>query len=109
MTQITWKESCGCVSVRLLGHADFARQGERDLVCAGISMLVCTLSACLETQEARGLVRLQHRKVAPGDVAFQIAILTRAEEVRAMLDTILTGFQLLQERYPENVAIEMKG
>lgn len=107
MTQITWKESCGCVSVRLQGHADFARQGERDLVCAGISMLVCTLSACLETQEARGLVRLQCRKVAPGDVAFQIAILTRAEEVRAMLDTILTGFQLLQERYPENVDVKM--
>ncbi len=107
MTQITWKESCGCVSIRLQGHADFARQGERDLVCAGISMLVCTLSACLETQEARGLVRLQRRKVMPGDVAFQIAILTHAEEVRAMFGTILTGFHLLQERYPENVVVEM--
>lgn len=108
MTQITWKKSCGCVSVRLQGHADFARQGERDLVCAGISMLVCTLSACLEQQEARGLVRLQHRKVTPGDVAFQIEILIHAEEIHAMLETIRTGFLLLAGTYPEHVRICLK-
>ena len=108
MTQITWKESCGCVSVRLLGHADFAQQGESDIVCAGISMLVCTLSACLEQQEERGVVRLLCRKIEPGDVEFRIEILSRTKEVRAMLETIRTGFLLLANTYPENVRMHIE-
>ena len=108
MTQIVWEDHTGNVHITLRGHAEFAQQGESDIVCAGISMLVCTLSACLEQQEERGVVRLLCRKIEPGDVEFRIEILSRTKEVRAMLETIRTGFLLLANTYPENVRMHIE-
>ena len=96
------------VGFLIKGHAGFAQPGEEDVVCAGISMLVCTLSECLEEYETMGYVQAVCRKIDPGNVDIAFYTLDHRATVSVMLDTILTGFRLLQEKYPENVVVEMK-
>ena len=108
MTQIVWDDHTGNVHITLRGHAEFAQQGESDIVFAGISMLVCTLNACITQYETRGFLHPVCLKIEPGDVDIAFYVWNHRDTVSVMLDTIITGFRLLQEKYPDNVRLEIK-
>lgn len=80
-----------------IGHAGAAPHGE-DLVCAGISTLLCTLAAQLELAGCSSTARLE-----PGYADL------RAERSRSSLAAFSfaeTGLQMLAMQYPQYVCIE---
>ncbi len=86
-----------CLRLKATGHAGAAPHGE-DLVCAGISTLLCTLAAQLELAGCRSCARLE-----PGFAEL------RAERSRAALAAFSfaeTGLQLLAGQYPLYVRIQ---
>ena len=89
------------------GHAGYAKNKEPDIVCSAVSMLLFTL--------AENLLKLPEttQKIPPkirfdsGDV--KISFYAHREyykEVKKMFDFILTGFRLLEHRYPENIKVK---
>lgn len=78
------------------GHAGAAPRGE-DLVCAGISTLLCTLAAQLEQTDAKTCVRLE-----PGFAELRAA---RTAQTAAAFSFAETGLRLLEAQYPQYVSV----
>lgn len=90
-------------TISIKGHANSAPKG-KDLVCAGASTLAFTLIAALQEGEARFRPVLSQHE---GDLKIECSP-TRAceDECRAIMDTIMTGFEVLADEYPDNVHTE---
>lgn len=77
------------------GHAGAAPKGE-DLVCAAVTILIHSLNAMLEDEPIE-------MKLFPG--AYTLKGVS-SERARTALEMAMCGFKLLQEHYPEFVAIK---
>lgn len=87
------------------GHAEYAPVGQ-DTVCAAASVLTFALyrSACnFDTDGA--LSHFSH-SISKGSAQFDIEVKGHSrEEVRSAVDTVMEGFLLLEENFPEHVRV----
>ncbi len=101
MIQITYDRENMAVSV--VGHAGADVYG-KDIVCAGVSALVCTLGAAVNRLDMRGVLEECRVQLCPGEAAVQCKAQGGFEcLVRTVLDSLVLGLELLAEEYPERI------
>lgn len=98
MTTVTAGKRYGAYNVRIEGHAGFADPGQ-DIVCAGISTLAFTLLHALEDMKVHADVEMDQ---PAGRMCFSFPANKRTEPV---LQTVMSGFQMLQHEYPKNIQV----
>lgn len=84
--------------IKIDGHAGYSDKG-KDIVCAGVSTLFCTLAEYLMEND-----KALEYKGSSGN-----ALITAKTEDGKILDsveTILTGYRMLAEEYGDYVTIE---
>ena len=82
------------------GHACYADPG-KDIICAGVSILNDTLcnmantidSECVIVQPMKGFTHIFIKG-------------PESERTKGILDTILTGYEMLAEAYPDYIKLE---
>lgn len=85
------------------GHACSGESGH-DLVCASVSALVYTAAANMAELAAQGSAKNQILRLNEGDAEISCDPVHRMRSVATLiLDSICTGFSLLETYYPENV------
>lgn len=104
MTEVRLDRRGNTFRVEVKGHAGY--RGEKDIVCAAESILTGIMVQKLNEWEEDGALRMYRKEIGPGyvHVEFEPKGMT-ARKAGYMLDTILTGFSLLEYRYPEHVKI----
>ena len=108
MTRVTFAELNGGWWFECRGHAGYAPKGQ-DIVCAGVSALCMALLARLEALRDEGILRQVRTHVSDGEVcaeAFTDGDTLNALLVRHTFETVLAGFQTLEETYPDCVRVE---
>ena len=83
--------------IRVQGHADYAGAG-KDIVCAGISALTWTLAGALHKVGALNMVEEKDGDMLIGYKATDLS--------GPYIDMFLTGAEMLEYRYPENVRLQ---
>lgn len=83
--------------VRVKGHANFSEHG-KDIVCAGVSALLCTLKESIEVMTNS----LKYAIISPGNSELQFY---NDETTRILLKSFEIGVKLIAETYPENVTL----
>ena len=108
MTTAIFKQDGCFFYIKINGHAGYTRNGA-DIVCAACSALTYTLLQCALSMQAKG----QAKDVRIGNAAdglFAVEVETLAdtrERFETVVDTIATGFLLLQHKYPKNVQLHV--
>lgn len=92
-------------TIHIAGHSGHHVDGV-DVVCAACSMLTCLLYDFIRSNEEC----FESDKTVIDNNAFLHAELTvkpkDAARIRAVIDTIKRGFEMLAEEYPQNVQYE---
>lgn len=89
------------------GHACSGEKGH-DLVCASVSSLVLTCAANVGSLTTQGSVKKPVLRLETGDAEISCEPVHRMKNVvTLMLDTVCTGFSVLQEYYPENICYQV--
>ncbi len=115
MTNITYANGNGRIYLEIAGHAcpeegDGYRMPEpreldrekEPLACAAASILVISVTETLRRLESDGLFRSARVTVEDGYACFDLELSeSDAEYVGEVLSPIMTGFELLEENYPE--------
>lgn len=86
----------GGISVK--GHANYAEPG-KDIVCAGVSVLVQTLIASLE-QITSAKIKYS---ISPGTVDIKYESLTGS--AHALINSFFIGVEMIADEYPDNVSM----
>lgn len=98
MINISVKSSEDTIELSAQGHANAAPKGE-DIVCAAATILIRTLAKTLEA----AVPNMVKADVSDGKASISV---TGYDPVAAVaIETVCTGFRLLQEQYPENIKI----
>ena len=101
MTRVSYDQAEMRMEIR--GHAGGGEYG-RDLICAAESILLLTLEAALEDS---GELLLPTVRKRPGEAMIRCEPEAGHErKCREIMHTVFIGFQLLANRYPENVSAE---
>lgn len=101
MTQITYTRHPK-VSLTADGHCNAPRQSGHDLCCAAVSMLISTFVEHIDN------LKVADKVIYLGDGYAHAEFTPRGKNgIRGMeaLNTILTGFMLLREKYPDYIKI----
>lgn len=101
MTKIEIKDTHGACSITVSGHSGFAPAGQ-DIVCAGVSTLTFTLFEMIKK-----LPQVQGLRCGAKNGFLKIIFIHPEEdtEVKTIIDTVVTGYSMLAEKYPENVSL----
>ncbi len=102
MTEIHRQESPRFVELTVLGHCNAGRINGSDLCCCGVSMLVYTIMKTLQSLNLKALT--QHYGGGWCKIRFDQSSPDR-DIARVALDTVMKGFELLEQSYPANVKI----
>lgn len=101
MTKITYTRHPK-VSLTVDGHCNAPRQSGHDLCCAAVSMLSLAFVGRIEN------LKVADKVICLGDGYAHAEFAPRGKNgkrgIEAM-NTILTGFMLLREKYPDNIKI----
>lgn len=104
MTTARFNRKGGGYDITITGHADF--NPGLDIVCSAVSMLTYTLMQCLKDAEDKGCLTECKMSYQSGDVFISVM---PEQFYRKLLentvDTIITGFELLADKYPDNVKL----
>lgn len=96
------------ISIRLSGHAEYAKDGAEDIVCSACSMLVYTFCDYIMKNE-KYIKGKFIRYIEPGNTYIELeANKEYYGEIYAMFDMIVNGYKLLEKNYPENVKVNEK-
>ena len=108
MTTVKFRKYDKTLSVRLNGHADSAKNGEADRVCASESAYIYQLAqAVMNMYEEDKLLMKPFIILSPGDAAVKCSPKPRyKKECELAFKFCYIGFQLLQKGYPLNVRIK---
>ena len=94
MTKAEWVEKDGMIEVRIEGHSQGEKENGVDIVCAACSALGCALAGIAQKEAGTRVVK------APG----RLRITMRANrKTREWARVIMTGYEMLEEKYPGNV------
>lgn len=102
MTQISCRITENKCVLQVEGHANYARQGA-DIVCSAVSILSYTIAESIENIDAKEKII----DISDGHVYIEVCPLDIVSKTACLVvfNTILTGFKLLAESYPDNVQI----
>lgn len=90
------------------GHAGY--NPGNDIVCASVSILAYTMAQEMQELDDLGLFRNMECLMEEGNVHIVAEIReARGWRFDALFHTILTGFELLNNRYPQNVHLDWVG
>lgn len=82
------------------------RNADEERACAAVSILVLTVTERLLRFESDGAFISSLVTVEPGYACFDLEIRRGfTDEIRDMIDTVMLGFELLEENYPECVSV----
>lgn len=81
----------------LEGHADFSEKGT-DIVCAGVSILVQNLAACLEDMTS-------YYDVDRNDDGVITHIGAAGKNAAILFEFVVHGLRLIERSYPDNLTI----
>lgn len=95
MTTIGYHKDLDEFSITADGHAGFAEAGN-DIVCAGISTLLQTLTAHIPDVAVRFDYRIE---------AGRLWCYAYGRDARIAFDTILTGLEILESMFPQYLCI----
>lgn len=104
MTKVLIKSEPGKYDITITGHAEKVNDGDGNLLCAAVSMLSQTLLQCMMDLESRGEIE-QHSKMGDGYLRIYCCYQPENMRVKGCLETIQTGFLLLQHSYPKNINV----
>lgn len=85
------------------GHARYAESGE-DIVCAGVSALVCTVLSKLDEMETEGLIRYRGRHLSSGFVSFDFVPADNTfalDRAHTIISLLRLGISWLESEYPD--------
>lgn len=106
MTRVCFREYYDNLLIMIEGHSGFSVAGT-DVVCAGISTLCYTLLNAVKDEEASGNLKLIRSFVCDGAMCLEIERFSFSKErVDSIVSTIMTGFYMLEETYPQYVRVE---
>ena len=89
-----------------IGHAGWGPPGE-DLVCAAASILTAALGENVKLLAQKGIVTRPVADLSPGLAEIGcIPVPGRENRVKALYDSFLVGFRLLEESWPDYVKVE---
>ena len=87
------------------GHAGHSEDGN-DIVCAAASVLAFTLYRAVKMLDEEGEISLFSHSISKGDAEFDFTVKEWAiEKAQAVVDSIIEGYLLLEENYPECVQV----
>ncbi len=79
---------------------------EDSLACAAVSILVLTAVEKIEEMQREGAFLNSSVTVEPGYAEFDLEVREdREDELGVIFDTLLLGFELLEENYPDCVSV----
>lgn len=91
-------------TVKINGHAGSAEKG-KDLICASASILFYTLVGNVDRLEREGKCKTQI-KALEGDAEVKvIPSPSDSDEVLSVINTIMIGYEILADEYPEFIQI----
>lgn len=108
MIEVIYDRRKHWVTVR--GHAHSDEPG-KDLVCAAASILAYTLAGNAESlaQDTKGW-HTPRITLEEGNASIQARPLTRMKYVTTVIfDSICSGFDILQSKYPQYITYEVQG
>jgi len=104
MVEITYYEHEGRYAITATGHACYAEPG-RDIVCAGVSVLLQSLGMYLEDTEGEGFKILENRQ-EPGDINVEVLLTDKNNDVIPNLYYMtISGLEATANSYPGFVKI----
>lgn len=106
MTRVDIGRDGNWCDIRIRGHAGYATDGE-DIVCAAVSVLGFTLMQCLRDAEDAGIIRGLSQSIESGDIWARYESVHHGT-VDTILNTVLCGFRMVEERYPSFCAVCVK-
>lgn len=104
MTQAIVCRKDNAYHIEITGHSLYSQNGEADRVCAACSMLTGLLNQILEDEKQ--YINLESMTMDDGHALFDFIVLKIAVWVPIKIDVVVTGFEMLQNQYPENVCIK---
>lgn len=103
MTCIKIKDTEGDFCMEVMGHAGYGEKG-KDIVCAGVSTLVFTFIKMLEKNEKD----IEGYEYKSGDGIMKISFsYVNRERLKHVISTIICGFSMMSESYPDNVSLSL--
>ncbi len=106
MTKVYQREYYDNILITLDGHSDYGTKGN-DIVCAGVSTLVCNFINCIKDEEADGRIKLRKSIIRDGYVHFEIEIFDFAKQrVEGIIESFIKGLYMLSDEYPQHVKFE---
>ncbi len=102
MTRIHIAESENQIEMKCIGHAGYGTPGT-DIVCAGISSLVCAWQVKCISLEKDNRIEIEKWNVELGNV--DIAIKTNDLAVKEAFSVIRMGLEVIREQYPDYVEL----
>ena len=82
-------------------------EGDEALACAAVSILVFTAAERIARLDSEGAFYNSSVTVESGYCCFDLDVRDEySDTLSAILDTLLTGFELLEENYPDLVSVQ---
>ena len=110
MTKVNMLFEKSYVKISVRGHAGFAARNNlpegHDIVCAAISILGQTLVQRLLTLAEENKILLSLNRYEAGNIDVHAVVKqSHIEEVEATLETIRTGYRMLENEYPDYIKL----
>jgi uncharacterized protein YsxB (DUF464 family) len=106
MTHITLREYHDNILLIAEGHSGYGSRGA-DIVCAGISTLICALINTLLDEEASDRLRLVRKVIRDGYVCLEIKCFSFSyERINGIIDLFRTGLLMIGDSYPDSLIID---
>lgn len=102
MTEAKFDYNGDIRKVEITGHADYDVK-EKDIVCAGISMLSQTYMYYIQDLEPKGKAVMISLLMSDGN--FFMCSRAKSPEAEAAFEMLRSGLSTLADNYPENLKI----
>ena len=103
MTDITFFKNRDTFFFDSRGHTGYA-EGGLDVLCSAVSILCYTLAAALAKYEEEGKIVNFRKRIASGEVHLEFS----AEYLPEGIKTLMLGFGLLNENFPEYITADIE-
>lgn len=102
MTKITYLKTNNCYDITVSGHAGY--NTGLDIVCSAVSVLTFTLLNAIGREHVEGLSIRSEENAAEVRLRFT-APEEEADRISAIAETVILGYELLADQYPDNVEL----
>lgn len=96
--------------IRISGHSEHSKNGEPDIVCSACSALAYTLQNAVRKMDANKLLSWEWDSDNDGSMELDFDVRSREPYIakaEAIVQTIVDGYRLLEEKYPDNVQVRV--